>query len=147
MEMSIYQSYNVLLVIIKNFTVFCTLLLLFRSAGNSLSRIINGQDSSIADHPHQISLQKLSGTQWYHICGGSILAETWIITAAHCVETSTWALPLYLFCNVYIETLTDEGLRWQNSRGSCMFMPCIICDNGQFHNCQSWSFISVHGQF
>ena len=20
-------------------------------------------------------------------------------------------------------------------------------DNGQFHNCQSWSFITVHGQF
>jgi len=71
------------------YLVFYIPILSFRSPGNSLSRIINGQDSSIADHPHQISLQYLSGGQWYHICGGSILAETWIITAAHCVETAT----------------------------------------------------------
>ncbi|WAR15176.1 CELA1-like protein [Mya arenaria] len=59
--------------------------------GNSLSRIINGQVTTTASHPHQISLQRWSSTYgvWYHTCGGSIIADTWIVTAAHCVDTAT----------------------------------------------------------
>lgn len=46
------------------------------------SRIVNGNDVSISKHPWQISLRR----QGSHICGGSILTATSILTAAHCVD-------------------------------------------------------------
>ena len=43
--------------------------------------IVGGADAHIADYPWQISLLRPD-----HICGGSILNEEWIMTAAHCVD-------------------------------------------------------------
>ncbi|EDW32519.1 GL11685 [Drosophila persimilis] len=44
-------------------------------------RIVGGTKTTIADHPWQVSLQR-SGS---HYCGGSILSNTIIVTAAHCL--------------------------------------------------------------
>ncbi|NWH72116.1 CTRL protease, partial [Piaya cayana] len=44
-------------------------------------RIINGQDAMPGAWPWQVSLQTRSGT---HFCGGSLINENWVVTAAHC---------------------------------------------------------------
>lgn len=44
--------------------------------------IVGGAAASIADFPWQVSLQSFGS----HFCGGSILNDEWILTAAHCVE-------------------------------------------------------------
>ncbi|NXC72345.1 CTRL protease, partial [Anhinga anhinga] len=44
-------------------------------------RIINGQSTVPGSWPWQVSLQTRSGS---HFCGGSLINENWIITAAHC---------------------------------------------------------------
>lgn len=49
-------------------------------------KIVNGTDAEISDFPFIVSLQSSNETNSYHSCGGSILNEYWILTAAHCVH-------------------------------------------------------------
>ncbi|XP_063697115.1 trypsin-4-like [Culicoides brevitarsis] len=44
-------------------------------------RIVGGKEADIKSHPYQVSLQRNG-----HFCGGSILAPTFIMTAAHCTN-------------------------------------------------------------
>ncbi|XP_074626323.1 chymotrypsinogen B-like isoform X2 [Acropora palmata] len=47
-----------------------------------LSRVVNGENASPHAWPWQISL-RVNGR---HICGGSLIAPNWVVTAAHCVD-------------------------------------------------------------
>lgn len=48
--------------------------------------IVGGTSAALGEFPWQVSLQTLNGA---HFCGGSIVAPTKILTAAHCVESGT----------------------------------------------------------
>ncbi|MCI4379969.1 hypothetical protein PGIGA_G00234530 [Pangasianodon gigas] len=53
---------------------------------NNRTRIIGGHSASPGDIPWQVALVIHSTQQVF--CGGSILSERWVITAAHCIEES-----------------------------------------------------------
>jgi hypothetical protein len=50
-------------------------------SGPTISNILGGAQIPIEDAPYQVSM-KVNGN---HICGGSIIADRWILTAAHCI--------------------------------------------------------------
>ncbi|KAI4791114.1 hypothetical protein KUCAC02_034208 [Chaenocephalus aceratus] len=45
------------------------------------ARIVNGEEAVPHSWPWQVSLQQSSG---FHFCGGSLINENWVVTAAHC---------------------------------------------------------------
>ncbi|XP_074864873.1 chymotrypsinogen 2-like [Carettochelys insculpta] len=53
---------------------------------SSYTRIVNGETVVPGSWPWQVSLQDNTG---FHFCGGSLVSEDWVVTAAHCsVRTS-----------------------------------------------------------
>ncbi|XP_050508655.1 trypsin 5G1 isoform X3 [Diabrotica virgifera virgifera] len=65
-------------------TAILVCLLLFKknfiNAGSHL-RIFGGKEASIEDHPWIVSLQN---ENLGHLCGGSLISEEWVLTAATC---------------------------------------------------------------
>ncbi|XP_077333482.1 plasma kallikrein [Lithobates pipiens] len=58
------------------------------------NRIVGGKSSSVGEWPWQVSMHiKLDPSNSRHVCGGSIISNQWIVTAAHCVHT--WRLPRF----------------------------------------------------
>ncbi|CAL8296561.1 elastase 3 like [Gadus morhua] len=51
------------------------------------SRVVNGVDARPNSWPWQISLQYERSGEWRHTCGGSLIAENWVMTAAHCINS------------------------------------------------------------
>ncbi|XP_041425829.1 proproteinase E [Xenopus laevis] len=51
------------------------------------TRVVNGEDAGPYSWPWQVSLQFLiRGGRYQHTCGGSLIAPSWVITAAHCIH-------------------------------------------------------------
>merc|ERR1711973_824719 len=48
-------------------------------------RIVGGEDATYGEFPHQIALLR-GGVGGSLMCGGSLVAENWVVTAGHCCD-------------------------------------------------------------
>ena len=49
------------------------------------TRVVGGTDAQPHSWPWQVSLRVKVRGKLYHICGGSLISSTHVVTAAHCV--------------------------------------------------------------
>ncbi|KAM5132231.1 chymotrypsin-C-like [Mantella aurantiaca] len=73
----------------------------------SVSRVVNGEDARANSWPWQISLQ-YQGTSgaWGHTCGGTLINENWVLTAAHCISSRVYRVYLGKHS---LETAEEDG--------------------------------------
>lgn len=62
-------------------------------------RIVGGEDVLIRDYPWQVSLQLTPQYGGAHMCGGTIIDDEWILTAAHCLVVDQGGNDFYLTPN------------------------------------------------
>lgn len=65
------------------------------------ARVVNGDNADQCEYPWQVSLQ--SGR---HECGGSLVAPTWVVTAAHCLAPR---MKLVVVGDHIIDSTRDDG--------------------------------------
>ncbi|XP_029993952.1 chymotrypsin-C-like [Sphaeramia orbicularis] len=51
-----------------------------------VTRVVGGEDVRPHSWPWQISLQYNRQGEWRHTCGGTLIADQWVLTAAHCIS-------------------------------------------------------------
>lgn len=76
-------------------------------------KIVGGVSVSIASRPFQVSLRDLSNA---YFCGGAILSNRWVLSAAHCVIGKTDTSVLVV---AGTSTLTSGGAFYTSSKVIC----------------------------
>lgn len=79
------------------------------AASAVLHRIVNGVETYISEFPHQVSLRLTESS--IHFCGGAILSDSWILSAAQCTQDSN-SSPENIYVVVGATNISRGGFRY-----------------------------------
>ncbi|XP_056130469.1 chymotrypsin-like elastase family member 2A [Lampris incognitus] len=81
-----------------------------------VTRVVGGEEARVHSWPWQVSLRYESGGNFYHTCGGTLISDQWVMTAAHCISSY----------NTYKVYLGKHNLYDDNEVGAMAFNPAQI---------------------
>ncbi|CAF0925706.1 unnamed protein product [Adineta ricciae] len=95
-----------------------------KARSDDTARIVGGTVSTRGDWPWQISMER----NGKHICGGSLINDQWIVTAAHCVSGNTNPSVYRIIFGVHDRLISDS---WVISRTvqSVIVHPSYVASN------------------
>ncbi|XP_026188294.1 chymotrypsin-C-like [Mastacembelus armatus] len=70
-----------------------------------VTRVVGGEDVRPHSWPWQISLQYNRQGEWRHTCGGTLISDQWVLTAAHCIRYETLVFKLTAEMTSQIQSL------------------------------------------
>ncbi|MCZ0983311.1 serine protease [Streptomyces diastatochromogenes] len=101
---------------------------LFVGGTGTAAAVVGGTDAPAGAYPYQAALLTQGSTGWRQACGGSIIGDRWILTAAHCVEgTAVDRMAVGVGTNTLDSGGTayrvQEAIRHQDYNGNAAGMP------------------------
>ncbi|MEZ7925108.1 MAG: trypsin-like serine protease [Flavobacteriales bacterium] len=104
-------------------------------SASAQQKVVGGVDVDIKDYPWQVALT--SSPSGSGFCGGSIIGDSWILTAAHCVN-GTSASGLYIRCGASASFA---------SGGDSYSVNQIIVHPSYSGNSYDFALVEINGEF
>lgn len=79
------------------------------------ARIIGGTTASPSQFPYQVSVRSRKGTKFVHRCGGSIISNRWIVSAAQCTQ-GWFSKPASLVITAGAHHIQNDGQTYRLQR-------------------------------
>ena len=121
--------------LIQSFSLFT---IVFAMGINTLfaqQKVVGGVDVDIKDYPWQVALT--SNPNGSGFCGGSIIGDSWVLTAAHCVNNDSPS-------GLYIRGGTSSSFA---SGGDSYSVSQIIIHPNYSGNSYDFALIEINGEF
>uniref|UniRef100_A0A182MMN1 Peptidase S1 domain-containing protein n=1 Tax=Anopheles culicifacies TaxID=139723 RepID=A0A182MMN1_9DIPT len=81
-------------------------------------RVVGGIDALPGEFPSIVSIQRVILVVTAHVCGGSILSNFWILTAAHCITESPATASFQIWAGAHNTAIAEESRQTINVASS-----------------------------
>ena len=120
---------------IRSFALFAVVIALGTNTLFAQQKVVGGVDVDIKDYPWQVALT--SSPNGSGFCGGSIIGDSWVLTAAHCVNNDSPS-------GLYIRGGSSSSFA---SGGDSYSVAQIIVHPNYLGDSYDFALIEINGEF